>query len=271
VLPEWARSRQELKARARWLALYAGHTTAYHAVRTPVYAGILAVRSPRGLWRVVVVTHRWIYDAEGKPLRVAAVSSEEYDKYVKLADIRSERIRKGGLVAFLTPLVVAAGVYVLASYNDALLWLVAAAGVGVLGKIGTPADKPVLGRAVVTSKAPKLTSNVVVRALAALGIGQINQTVAKGPGITFPAPITRDGPGRRAEVDLPHGVTVTDVVERREKLVSGLRRPLGCVWPEPVSEEHAGRLVVWVGDQDMSKAKPAVWPLAKRAARSVSI
>ncbi|HVV10556.1 FtsK/SpoIIIE domain-containing protein [Amycolatopsis sp.] len=264
LVPEWARTRAEFRDRVRWVAFYAGHTTAFHAIRSPQYAGILLLRSPRGLWRVVVATHRWIYDAEGKPLRAAAVTANEYDKYFKLAEVRAERIRKRGLVAFLALLVAAAGVFVLASYSTALLWLLAAASVGVLGKIGTPADKPMLGRAVVTSKAPKLTSDVVVRALGALGISQINQAVAKGPGITFPAPITRDGPGWRAEVDLPHGVTATDVMERRDKLASGLRRPLGCVWPEPVSEEHSGRLVVWVGDTDLSKAKPAVWPLAKK-------
>ncbi|WP_435118962.1 FtsK/SpoIIIE domain-containing protein [Amycolatopsis thermoflava] len=263
LLPGWARSKAELRDRVKWVAFYTGHTVAYHAVRTPAYAGILLLRSPRGLWRVVVATHRWVYDAEGKPLRAAAVTANEYDKYFKLAEVRAERIRKRGLLAFLTLLVAAAGVYVLASYSTGLAWLLAAAGVALLGKVGTPADKPVLGRAVVTSKAPKLTSDVVVRALAALGISGINQAVAKGQGITFPAPITRDGPGWRAEVDLPHGVTVTDVMERRDKLASGLRRPLGCVWPEPVSEEHAGRLVIWVGDQDMSKAKPATWPLAK--------
>src|SRR6266496_6542187 len=45
-------------------------------------------------------------------------------------------------------------------------------------------------------------------------------------------PITRDGPGWRADVDLPPGVTVGDVVDKRPELASGLRRPLGCVWPE---------------------------------------
>ncbi len=75
---------------------------------------------------------------------------------------------------------------------------------------------------------------MVVRALASLGLAQVNQAVAKGgSGITFPAPITRDGPGWRADVDLPYGVMVTDIMERRDKLASGLRRPLGCVWPEP--------------------------------------
>jgi S-DNA-T family DNA segregation ATPase FtsK/SpoIIIE len=58
-------------------------------------------------------------------------------------------------------------------------------------------------------------------------------------------------------------VTVTDVIERRDKLASGLRRPLGCVWPEAVPDEHTGRLVLWVGDQDMSTATKPAWPLIK--------
>ncbi|MFD1044268.1 tetratricopeptide repeat protein [Kibdelosporangium lantanae] len=71
------------------------------------------------------------------------------------------------------------------------------------------------GRAVVTTKAQKLTSDIVVRALSALGIAEVNKAVAKGGnGITFPAPIVRDGPGWRADVDLPYGVTVADILAR---------------------------------------------------------
>ncbi len=136
--------------------------------------------------------------------------------------------------------------------------------VALLGKIGAPADRPLTGRAVVTHKVPKLTADMVIRALSALGIAEINKAIAKGGnGITFPAPITRDGPGWRADVDLPYGVTAVDIIERRDRLASGLRRPLGCVWPEPAHDAHAGRLVLWVGDQDMSQAKPAAWPLAQ--------
>ena len=75
--------------------------------------------------------------------------------------------------------------------------------------------------------------------------------------------VQRDGPGWRVAIDLPYGVTVSDVIERREKLASGLRRPLGCVWPEPAADEHAGRLVLVVGDEPLSKARQPVYPLAK--------
>jgi DNA segregation ATPase FtsK/SpoIIIE, S-DNA-T family len=62
---------------------------------------------------------------------------------------------------------------------------------------------------------------------------------------------------------LPFGVTAAMVTERREQLASGLRRPLGAVWPEPVASEHAGRLELWVGRQDVSKARQAPWPLLR--------
>lgn len=265
LVPDWARSRAEMADRARWVARYAGHSTAFHTLRTPRYAAGLAARAPRGLGRVTLATYRWVYDAEGKPLRADAVTRTDPDTYLKLAKLREQRVRKRLTVTLLAALAAALGLFLLLAYGS--VWLQAAvfaAALGTLGWIGTHADRPVIGRAVVTDKAAKLTSDVVVRALSALGIAQINQAVTKGQGITFPAPITRDGPGWRAEVDLPYGVTVTDVMDKRDKLASGLRRPLGCVWPEPVSEEHAGRLVVWVGDEDMAKAKSAAWPLAKQ-------
>ena len=143
--------------------------------------------------------------------------------------------------------------------------LALAAAVAGFGRLGAPADRPLIDRAVLPTAVAKLTSDVVVRALGALGIAAINQALGKEPkdAIRFVAPITRDGPGWRADFDLPHGVTVAEVMDRRDKLASGLRRPLGCVWPEAVPDQHPGRTLLWVGDQDMSKARQPAWPLAK--------
>jgi S-DNA-T family DNA segregation ATPase FtsK/SpoIIIE len=147
------------------------------------------------------------------------------------------------------------------------LWAFVSGGLAALGVAGMPADKPLISRAVVGTEVVKLTSDIVIRALSSLGIAAMNPT--KGIAITFPAPIQRDGPGWRAEVDLPFGVTAVDIMERRDRLASGLRRPLGCVWPEPSAEEHAGRLVLWVGNQPMSKTKQPAWPLAKHGQADV--
>jgi S-DNA-T family DNA segregation ATPase FtsK/SpoIIIE len=208
---------------------------------------------------------RWVADREGEPVRLAAVRREDAAEYLKLSRQRDGRVRLRTLVAALalfTGLGLALAIYVLAP--DWLQAVSVSAVVLALGAAGRKADAPVVHRAVELPKATKLTSDIVLRALGALGIPAINQAQGKGrDGFEFTAPITRDGPGWRAEGNLPYGVTVTDIIERRERLASGLRRPLGCVWPEAVPDEHTGHLVLWVGDQDMSRASQPAWPLLK--------
>ena len=134
----------------------------------------------------------------------------------------------------------------------------------LLGVLGAPADRPLLDTAVVTPRASRLTSDLVVRALSVLGLAGITQALARNPrAISFPSPITRDGPGWRADVDLPPGVTAAEVIDRSDKLTSGLGRPLGCVWPEGNHEVSPGRLVLWVGDQDMATTRQPAWPLLR--------
>ncbi|MGI8815340.1 MAG: FtsK/SpoIIIE domain-containing protein [Pseudonocardia sp.] len=264
VIAPWLRSRDDLTAGARWIGGLAWHWTGYHTVRAPLYAAKLLGRSPLGLWVGAGRAYRWVYDAEGRALATNLVRQSDADTYLKLAESRDQRIRRRVQLATITALLGAAGVLALYLWAPAwMCWTIGILTAGVLGWLGSPADKPITGRAVTVDKPTRLTSDIVIRALGALGIAEINKALVKGPGITFPAPITRDGPGWRAEVDLPYGVTAVDIIARRQALASGLRRPLGCVWPEPATDAHAGRLVLWVGDRDMASAKPATWPLAK--------
>ncbi|WP_406294668.1 cell division protein FtsK [Streptomyces sp. NBC_00624] len=265
IIPLWLRSTTELRTATRWAAGHYGHLAGYHALRSPYYAARLAFQSPRGAAKFVGGTLRWVADREGEPVRLASVRREDAAEYLKLSRQRDGRVRLRTLITVLAMFVglgAALAIYVLAPG-----WLQAlsvGAVLMALGSAGTQADAPVITRAVEMTKAPKLTSDIVLRALGALGITAINLVQSKGrDGFTFTAPITRDGPGWRAEGDLPYGVTVTDVIERRDKLASGLRRPLGCVWPEAVPDEHTGRLVLWVGDQDMSTATKPAGPLIK--------
>ena len=286
VIPPWARDRREAGDLARWLARYGGHVAAYHATRLPKYAGKLAWWAPRGLWVFVVRLVRWVFDGEATPLRVAAVARGDVKEYLVLDKTRRAKVRHRGVVALvvlLGPWVLLAGRWlgnqVLTpdgeeppGFLPALPWwvqtLVITFAVVVLGRAGVPRDRRIVDVATVSSSAPpKLTADLVTRSLQNLGIAALN--VKDGTPISYVSPITRDGPGWRAEGDLAYGVTVTDVMERRERLSSGLRRPLGCVWPEVRAEQHAGRLVLWVGDQDMSQGKPIVWPYAKRGMTSM--
>ncbi|MFF7040133.1 cell division protein FtsK [Streptomyces massasporeus] len=265
VVPVWLRSVTELKTASAWVARHYTHTIGYHALRSPVYAARLTMQAPAGLARFVGGTMRWVADREGEPVRLAAVRREDAAEYLKLSRQRDGRVRLRTLVAVLGMFFgigLALALYVLAP--DWLQAVSVGALVLALGVNGRQADSPVIHRAVEVPKATKLTSDIVLRALGALGIPAINQAQAKGrDGFEFTAPITRDGPGWRAEGNLPYGVTVTDVIERRERLASGLRRPLGCVWPEAVSDEHTGRLVLWVGDQDLKSVPKPAWPLLK--------
>lgn len=112
----------------------------------------------------------------------------------------------------------------------------------------------------------KLTGSIVLRALDAIGNAKISAAVKKGGdmnGMRFTSEICRDGPGYRADLDLPYGVVPEDVMEARQSLASGLRRKLGCVWPSGDPEEHEGRLILWVGDRPMNETTKPPWPLLK--------
>ncbi|WP_215548655.1 cell division protein FtsK [Amycolatopsis sp. CA-230715] len=267
LVADWLKSAEEFKQRAVFVVRYAAHATAFHALRVPVYIPTAFLRSFGVLGRIAGRVFRWVYDEESKPVRMDARERKDTREYMNLRDARNEAVRRRSLPVLFAILLLMAIVYLAMTYLSPTVNLLALVTVlTAVGWWGAPADKPVAGRAVDSDKAPKLTSAMIEDALGALGIAGINQALAKGRGIAFPSPIVRDGPGWRADIDLPPGVTAGDVIDRRERLSSGLRRQLGCVWPEGDPTVHEGRLVLWVGDKDMSTTKQAAWPLAKPGA-----
>ncbi|UOX87210.1 cell division protein FtsK [Amycolatopsis sp. FBCC-B4732] len=266
IIPSYLKSTADAKDAAKWVGKHYAHKAGYHAARSPLYALRLAVRSPRGLFLLLAATSRYVTDAEGRPARSETATADKADVYLKLSQQRDRRVVlrliQLGLVSTVGLVLVFTLPNVLPEW---VIWACGAIAVGLLGKLGSTRDNPVVSsRAVLSTQVQKLTSDNVVQALSVLGIAGINQALTKNPNaIGFTAPITRDGPGWRADVDLPPGVTVSEVVERRAKLASGLGRPLGCVWPEGNAEVHPGRMVLWVGDQDLSKSRQAAWPLRK--------
>jgi DNA segregation ATPase FtsK/SpoIIIE, S-DNA-T family len=262
ILAAWLQSRAEFQEALAWALRHAAHVTAFHAIRVPtVYLGRLALRSPRGAWRVTRGTFRWVTDWEGHPVRTAALERTDDAAYLRLSRQRNTRVKVRSSAAAIAALPLLAITAVVWLGGPAIRVLGVVGLVAVLGALGRPEDKPLLDTAVVKPKAARLTSEMVRRALASLGIGAMSERTTEQ--ITFPAPIQRDGPGWRAEVDLPHGVTAGEVIERRDKLASGLRRPIGCCWPEPAHDQHAGRLVLWVGDEDLAQARQPAWPLLR--------
>ncbi|MCT4355883.1 cell division protein FtsK [Streptomyces sp. Je 1-79] len=266
ILAGWLTNRRDFLATARHAGANAGYAALFHGARLPVYAGRLALMSPRGACRFIASTNRWVWDREAAPLRDYAVRTEDVEEYMRLAKLRAGRIRLRGLVTLVAAVFgvgFALWLYVIA---PAFLYAFAAGGVLLLGFAGQQPDAPVVGPAVLKTEIQKLTGSIVLRGLDSIGNAKISAAIKKGGdmnGLRFVSEIVRDGPGYRADLDLPYGVTPEDIMEARKPLASGLRRKTGCVWPSPDPEQHEGRLVLWVGDKPMNETTKPAWPLLK--------
>ncbi|MEV7445276.1 cell division protein FtsK [Streptomyces sp. NPDC091204] len=266
IIPSWLKSKPGFISTTQRAASNAFYATAFHGIRTPWYALQLGLLAPRGAARLVRDTNAWVWDAEAAPLRAYEVYRENTAEYLKLSRQRDSRVRLRVLVTTVA-LVLGTG-FALTMYVMApgLLAVLASAAVLTAGFWGAPQDQPVIGPAVLKTELQKLTGTLVLRALDNIGNAKLSAAIKKGGdmnGLRFTSEITRDGPGYRADLDLPWGVTPEDIMEARKPLASGLRRKVGSVWPSADPTEHEGRLILWVGDKPMNETKKPAWPLLK--------
>ncbi|GID26823.1 cell division protein FtsK [Paractinoplanes brasiliensis] len=268
ILADWARSWRGVKAMAKHQTKDAGYVLAYHAVRSPKYAGKVALWAPVGAVRGIGRALHWAMAEEGNwALRQAAAQRGEADVWLKL-DARRQRqsVWRWWVLAFAA-LAAVVGTVVLAFGPAWWSYLAAVIVVPLLATVGRPADRPITDRVSEGNRYRKLTAELVRRALTSLQLAAINSAVAKDPkAIAFPHDIHRDGPGHIAIVDLPYGVEASEVIARRGKLASALRLPLDQVWPEP-APGHTGRLALWVGYEPASQMKQPAWPLLSDSAK----
>jgi S-DNA-T family DNA segregation ATPase FtsK/SpoIIIE len=267
ILPAWVKSWPAFLGATSWWLRHTFHVGAFHGIRLPVYWLRLMVRAPAGMARIISALWRWSTDPDGRAVRSAMKTpGSDPAVFIRLTEQRRGIVRTRLLITTAGSAAVGlASWLVFTSTSLAVIAATAAGLLTILGVIGRSADRPVTSRSVDSEAVPRLTADLIVTALGSLGIAELNKALKArvDAGLRFPAPIMRDGPGFRAEVDLPPGVTAGDVIERRDRLASGLRRPLSSVWPSAEHDTHAGRLLIWVGDKPMSRAKPVVWPLVK--------
>ncbi|MFR0351805.1 FtsK/SpoIIIE domain-containing protein [Streptomyces sediminimaris] len=259
VIPTFLRNAAEFATAARWTVSYYAHLTGFHTVRAPVYLARLLLRAPRGTGRLLVRWGKWVADTEARPVQAKAATTADIDAWLTLSREHSRRVRPRRIaslaVATLTGITTAVSCFLVPGWTLAA-YTGAAALVGLAGKKG---DKPLITRYVATNVLRRLDSTEVFDALAAIGIEG-----KKGKrGVEFASEVMRDGPGWRAEVDLPPGVEATAVLEKRAALAAAMRRPISTVWPEADRTAHPGRLVLWVAQRDPAKAGRKLWPLMK--------
>ncbi|MFM9643574.1 FtsK/SpoIIIE domain-containing protein [Streptomyces turgidiscabies] len=259
VVPPAFRRWDAFKDATKWTASYYGHVTAFHALRVPVYLTRLLLRSPRGTGRLIVRWGKWVADAEARPVEAKAAASADIEAWLSLSREKSRRVRPRRIASLAVA--AATGITTMVSAFLVPGWtltaaLTAAALAGLGGKKG---GKPLITRYVATNILRRLDSTEVFEALAAIGIEG-----KKGrKGVEFASEVMRDGPGWRAEVDLPPGIEATAVLEKRSALAAAMRRPISTVWPEGDRTAHPGRLVLWVAQRDPAKAARKLWPLMK--------
>jgi DNA segregation ATPase FtsK/SpoIIIE, S-DNA-T family len=266
LVPKHLQTWAGIRKHARWHARRARHHFLYHLLRVPLRCWNVARWAPAGFAGVAFAQVGWWWVAEQTPLRHAAVAANDIPRWLVLhRHVRAVRLVRG---LVLLGELGASGICIALAVVLEPLALVPAGVIALplLAWVGRPVDKPIITSAVVPVAFEALSVEVIVRALGALGISELNKALVKYPqkAVVLIDPIARDGPGWLARLDLPFGVTAGAVSEKREELASGLRRQLGCVWPETDHKRHPGALNLFVADEEMSAAERPAWPLAKR-------
>ncbi|HUY47993.1 MAG TPA: hypothetical protein VMV92_20075 [Streptosporangiaceae bacterium] len=245
------------------------HRSRYHGLRLVFYVLAALVWAVIGVGYLALRQVRWWWLTEQHELRSQAVVSGDSREWMRLHKEAKEtrRIRGYVLLGEVFALVLA-GV-LLARFASWQAQAAAVAAVVAAGaRFGRPEGHRIVGPAVIPPDYSPPTHEIISRALGSLNISQINAVLkpdkeGRAAGIRFISDVMRDGPGWSCQLDLPHGVSVSTILARREDLASGLRRPLSATWPAGVPQEHPGRMDLWVGMHDISRQKQPPCPLIK--------
>jgi DNA segregation ATPase FtsK/SpoIIIE, S-DNA-T family len=217
-------------------AIEHGHAAAYHSVRSPKYLTLTVAWAVAGVFRILGRILRWWHVTDMHQLEHQAAADGLLTEHLRIhKQGRESRTARGIILAICVvaaALATAAGARYVPGWAWVLLGLLL---LPVLARHGKPQGKAIVQPAVLPAAIQAPSQDVITRALGALGIAGIDRWLRDGRELVFPSPVREDGPGWRAEVDLPFGVT----------------------------SEHAGRLELWVGRVDVAKARPAPWPLLR--------
>jgi S-DNA-T family DNA segregation ATPase FtsK/SpoIIIE len=242
------------------------YQTRYHGIRSPWHSLRITGMAGRGIWRLRGRLFDWAGASSMWLLESQAVAAgraghhEAMRAHTEGKKTRGARWRIAGVCAGIALIFLAALWHFLHWWAYGPLLAVA---FPALVWHGRPEDKPIIAPAILPASYSVPTPEIITRALCSLGIAKIEAAVKANGTLDWVSDVHRDGPGWAVDLDLPHGVTITQIIKKRTDLSSGLRRPLSAVWPEGVPGEHEARLNLWIGRQDLAKMKPPPYPLLK--------
>ncbi len=146
----------------------------------------------------------------------------------------------------------------------------AALAFGALAYHGRPKDGRLIPRAVLPPQYQVPTLAHLTDSFEDLGISKLSAYIKEhNRTLDWVIDLHPDGDGWSVELDLPRGVTATQIIQKRGELSSTLRRPISAVWPRGVPSEHEGRLAMWIGRRDFAKVKPLKHPLLRTGTTDV--
>jgi S-DNA-T family DNA segregation ATPase FtsK/SpoIIIE len=274
ILPEWAKSPEvflgAVRRESAFLASWVGH----HGLRLPfVYLPRFLARAGLGFGLCVRDLARWVTDAENKTTRAAlmlGVKGTAEWKTLRKEHADGVRARLAGVAA--AGMVSGVGGVTLHTYTGpegltAAAVTVGAAALTAFGVVGTKhTAKPITESH--KGDVPKLTVDVVTDALLTLGLGSMGEAKRGNAEIKVLRIFPTTG-GVEIHIDLPPGATAADVIERKDRLASALRRPIDTVWPEGNPKAHPSRLNLFIADKGLSERDVAQWKYRNKGQTNV--
>lgn len=249
IIPSHLQTMQGLKVSAKKAAAVTGYRAGYHGLRLPQYLMFGLFWAFVGVGRVFWRQIRWAWAPEEFALLQHAANTNDLKEGRSLSGQVAQR-RKARFYVLLAELFALAIAVALLVFV-APLWVQIAVGLlllPVLARVGRPEDRRIVSAAVVTPRHRRLTADIVLRAYYSAKLGDPEKP---GQRVTFGSQMARDNTntGSQVLVDMPYGTSFSEVMNRREKLASGLDVALSQVHLAPDKSSNR-RHMLWVADVD---------------------
>jgi S-DNA-T family DNA segregation ATPase FtsK/SpoIIIE len=272
ILPAWLSSLATTLATISWFFRYLLRKIAFHALRIPVYLARWTWWALRGAWFGLAAVVSWLTGSEYRPALTAARATGTWDEFVDIHATKRDTARTRRRIVIALTVIVANLVAFGLAYYPAVVWSIVdiVAIIAVVSAVvtGKPAQAPILSTTPDMPVRLDMSATLLAEALRAAGV--LKPDVEP----VLVTPILRDAKGWSVTFDMPRGggKTAADVIAKRhviaaelgvdeiQVIVSRIRATNGG---------HAGRVALWVADDDPYMTSPTVSPLAKAKEFSV--